>query len=93
MLRMARYPSSGYRVPALHPDLQEGVDPALMKFRFINGQAAVRIALRTIHLCIENPRGYEAVTEWASTALPFVAPLVERWEARYGPLWASDGEI
>lgn len=82
----AAHPSSTFREPIVHPDLEEAVDQSLVKFRFENGRAAAQIALRTLDQLVKNPRSGEMLEEWASESRKFLVPLVDRWEGRYGCL-------
>lgn len=84
----AVHPPPGTDVPVHHPDLDIVTEWRYVAFRFHNAKAALKSTLSIIALlgAKADKRKNESLSKYCKGLLPKLEPLVETWEAEYGPL-------
>jgi hypothetical protein len=85
----AVHPPAGTIEPALHPELNKVTDWRFSAFRLYNAKAIAGTTLGIIAQTARRPpeRGAKALIDYCKTVMLNVEPMVERWQARYGPLF------
>jgi hypothetical protein len=84
---MAVHPDQKLAQTPLHPVLGVGTEWRFVAFRLENARPLVAVVLSMIWQMLERPReGNDRLARYCSQLVPHLKPLVERWEAKYGPI-------
>lgn len=90
----AVHPPAGYNKPVRYDELHVGTEWRFVAYRCANAKAVLGLALSLVAQLLERPRPeHAALAEHCQGMVAVMAPLVEKWEGRYGQLYdrqASD---
>jgi len=83
----AVHPNADYHDPVYRPDLKVGVPWCFAQYSFDPARAVALVALSMITKLTRLPTRKDEIAEYCDLTQERIKPVVERWEARYGPLF------
>ena len=84
----AVHPPTGTTAPTLHSELNKVTDWRYVTFRYYNAKAIAGLTLSIITQTAMHPKNkHEGLKTYCETLSQQLAPLISRWEARYGKLF------
>lgn len=85
------HPPAGFNKPIPYAELRVSTEWRFAAFRFENAKVAFALSLSLIAQLLLRPKpDLKNLVEHCQGSLPLVTPLVEKWESKFGMLYARE---